>query len=215
LEPQENPIRKPIKQASSPSRIWLYVLLEGGLAVLGAGLAWAAGFKAFSRPSGEVNGSMLWPVIWGVAAGIGCFAVMSALDLLSWSPFARLRELVERALTSMLHQATTLQLAALAAAAGIGEEVLFRGFLQQGLADALGRMQVNPVIGQWAAIGIAALIFGLCHALSKTYLIAATLIGALLGYLYLSADHILAPIVAHGLYDFIAILYFVRSKRAQ
>jgi membrane protease YdiL (CAAX protease family) len=141
--------------------------------------------------------------------------VMSLLDRLPWNPLSNLRDLVERALAQLLQEATLLQIAALALAAGIGEEVLFRGFLQQGAADVFRRMELGEVLSQSLAIGLASLIFGLCHAVSKTYLVAATVIGALLGYLYIAVDDILAPIVAHAVYDFIAILYFVRSQRKE
>jgi uncharacterized protein len=213
LESEDDPIRNSASQESGSSRIWLYVMLEGGLALIGIALAWAAGINAIGRPSGAEELAFFTPLLWGVGVGLGFFVVMFGLDKLSFSPLARLRELVERAMAQLLAGANLWQIAALAAAAGIGEEVLFRGFLQQGVADAMKRMEFDPLVCQIAAIGLASLIFGLCHALTKTYLVAATVIGALLGYLYVYTDNLLAPIVAHGVYDFVAILYFVRSSR--
>lgn len=213
MDPPENSSRKSLGKETNSSPIWLFIAFEGGLAALGILLAWAAGFDALGRPSGSNEGLLVKPIALGIGVGLICFAVMSALDRLNWAPLARLREIVEQAMAKLLREASLWQVVALAAAAGIGEEVLFRGFLQQGVADAMKRMEFDVVPAQCAAIGAASLIFGLCHAMTKTYLVAATVMSAILGYLYLYADHILAPIVAHGLYDFVAILYFVRSQK--
>lgn len=185
------------------------------MAPLGMLLAWLAGINALARPSLKEESVVLTSTAWGLSAGLVLFAMVYVLDKLPWNPLANLRDLVERALATLLREATLLQIIALSAAAGIGEEVLFRGFLQQGVADAMRRMEFTEFHTQCAAIGAASLIFGLVHAVSKTYLFAATAIGGLLGCLYIAADDIVAPIVAHGVYDFIAILYFVRSQRKQ
>ncbi len=212
MDSPENSSRKSLGRETNSSPIWLFIAVEGGLAVVGILLAWAAGIHALGRPSGVEEGSLVKPIALGIGVGLVCFVVMSGLDRLNWEPLARLREVVEQAMAKLLREATLWQIVALAGAAGIGEEVLFRGFLQQGVADAMKRLEFDFVPAQCIAIGAASLIFGLCHAMTKTYLVAATLMSVILGYLYLYADHILAPIVAHGLYDFIAILYFVRSR---
>jgi hypothetical protein len=48
--------------------------------------------------------------------------------------------------------------------------------------------------------------------LSATYAILAALIGLYLGLLLIWTGNLLAPAVAHGLYDFIALLYLVRGN---
>jgi membrane protease YdiL (CAAX protease family) len=180
---------------------------------VGIVLAWAAGINALARPSLKEEDIAVLSAAWGLGAGLAFFGIMLVLDKLPWNPLENLRDVVERALARLLRDATMLQIFALSAAAGIGEEVLFRGFLQQGVADAMRRLQFEELHAQIAAIAAASIIFGLVHAVTKTYLVAATIMGAALGYLYIAADDILAPIVAHGVYDFIAILYFVRSQR--
>lgn len=213
MEPSDRPSRVPSDELAGGNQIWQYVLFEGGLALLGMGLAWAAGVNALARPSLREENIAVEATAWGFGAGLFFFGVMYVLDKLPWNPLESLRDVVERALAQLLREATLLQILALSVAAGIGEEVLFRGFLQQGVADAMRRLQFEELPAQIAAIAAASIIFGLVHAVTKTYLVAATLMGAALGYLYLFADNILAPIVAHGVYDFIAILYFVRSQR--
>lgn len=213
MESPERPSRLPTEEIIGGSRIWVYVLVEGGLALLGMVLAWAAGFDALARPSLKEENVALLSTAVGLGAGLVLFGIMYAMDKLPWIGLEDFHDLVDRALGELLREVTLLQMIALSAAAGIGEEVLFRGFLQQGVADAMRRMEFTELQAQCAAIGAASLIFGLVHAVSKTYVVIATVIGGLLGYLYIASDDIVAPIVAHGVYDFIAILYFVRTKK--
>ncbi len=63
-------------------------------------------------------------------------------------------------------------LLALAVAAGVGEEALFRGLLQTALGERLG-----PV----AAVGLVGALFGAAHAISIAYGVMATALGLYLG----------------------------------
>lgn len=86
------------------------------------------------------------------------------------------------------------------AAAGIGEEWLFRGVLQ-------------PVIGMPAA----AAAFGLLHIGGRHMLafgVWAAWMGLALGSLALATGGLIAPIVAHGVYDMLALEYIRRGARA-
>jgi hypothetical protein len=47
---------------------------------------------------------------------------------------------------------------------------------------------------------------------SLTYAVIAALIGAYLGAIMLLTQNVLTPIVAHGLYDFVALLYLVYGR---
>jgi hypothetical protein len=75
-----------------------------------------------------------------------------------WRPLAELRELVLAHLGPLLRDCTLLDLVVIAAGAGFGEEVLFRGFLQVALTGWL------PV---WGALVAASVLFGLVHALTR------------------------------------------------
>jgi uncharacterized protein len=96
--------------------------------------------------------------------------------------------------------------AAVALAAGFGEEMLFRGVIQAGLSGA---------IGPWAAIFVAALLFGLAHAISLAYLVAATLIGMYLGAIYQITGNLLIACLVHALYDWVGIHYYLQRRRTQ
>ena len=87
-------------------------------------------------------------------------------------------------------------------------ELLFRGLIQSGLQGWFG----EPY--GWAlALAVASIAFGICHWLNATYAIIAGAMGIYLGGLFLLVDDLAAPIVAHAVYDFGAILYLTRASR--
>jgi membrane protease YdiL (CAAX protease family) len=143
------------------------------------------------------------------AAGYGVAATLPLLGLLrwclrtEWGPMRRLVSLVEEHLTPYLARVSLGGIVLVSLMAGIGEEVLFRGVIQAGLADRL------PA---WLAVGIAAVLFGVVHWLTVSYAVFATLIGVYLGVLFLVTDNLLAPAVTHALYDMVALSVLVRLK---
>jgi len=129
------------------------------------------------------------------------------IDRFPWGPLAALKADVDRLVVPVFRDSSIVDLALVALSAGIGEEMLFRGLLQHGLASWLA-----PPWGIWLALAIASAAFGCAHMLSATYAILAALIGLYLGLLLIWTGSLLAPAVAHGLYDFIALLYLVRGN---
>jgi uncharacterized protein len=89
-------------------------------------------------------------------------------------------------------------------AAGIGEELLFRGFLQAALTAWIG-----PPAGPWIGLLLTAALFGICHWLCAAYGLLATAIGLILGLLVWLTGNLVAPIVTHSLYDFLVLLYLL------
>ena len=76
------------------------------------------------------------------------------------------------------------------------EELLFRGVL-------------HPLAGPfWSNV-----LFGLAHFITPTYAVLAGLLGAYLGGLLELSENLLAPIITHGLYDFLAFLVVARECR--
>ncbi len=110
---------------------------------------------------------------------------------------------VKTILGEPLLRMSELEMFLLAAAAGIGEEVLFRGVIQGLFADPM-----------WG-LAITSVIFGLLHALTVMYFLIATVIGVYLGWLYQTTDHLLVPIVVHWLYDAVALFLFRRRFRKE
>jgi uncharacterized protein len=122
------------------------------------------------------------------------------LDLL-----ARFRKLIEDRITPLFASLRWWQLLLLAAAAGWGEEMLFRGLLQPLFSQWLGT---------WFGIGGLAIVFGLAHALSWLYFLITVLMSIYLSWLLHTTNNLAVPILVHGLYDAVALLIVqLESKR--
>jgi membrane protease YdiL (CAAX protease family) len=83
--------------------------------------------------------------------------------------------------------------------AGFGEELVWRGYILNRVADLLGRSRLG-----WAiSIGIVSVVFGLAHTYQGwTGIIENSIDGALLALLYIACGrNLIAPIVAHGVTD--------------
>ena len=109
-----------------------------------------------------------------------------------------IRRLYRTTLRPLFAGAGVIEVAAIAVAAGIGEELLFRGALQ-------------PEIG----VVPASLVFGALHMGGRGTLAFGgwvAVMGGLLGWLAVATGGLLAPIVAHALYDAAALAY-IRCDR--
>ena len=175
----------------------LAVLFESGLGFVGLAFAWWREVPVFSQL--ELNSAA---VLRGVLACLPMLLLLGVAAHVPWAPLVQLKRQVESLVREMFADSHWLELAFISLAAGVGEEILFRGALQPWLASLM-----NPVF----ALCAVSLLFGLVHALSVTYLVAATLIGFYLGWLAMEYEDLVASIVAHALYDFLALLY-IRKK---
>jgi membrane protease YdiL (CAAX protease family) len=154
--------------------------------------------------------ALLWvllrrlPVTWGepgraIATGIAVAVLLAAVQygLLHHAPaigpVEALRRLYGELLYPLFHSVTPAEIIGISVLAGVGEELFFRGAMQQEWG--------------WAA---ASLIFGLCHVGNRDTLILglwAALVGGILGWLAMVTGGLLAPIIAHALYDALALSY--------
>ncbi len=110
---------------------------------------------------------------------------------------SRVHAFLDHEFVSAFRGSVDLELLLLALLAGFGEEIFFRGVLQQ-------------ETGIW----VASLIFGVLHGPSKDFwplALWAAVMGALLGFLYESTGNLVVPAVAHAVYDGVALVY-VRNK---
>jgi uncharacterized protein len=161
----------------------------------------------------------IWSDAKGLFVGIvlgGCLgailaAAIFALARLPLRSLRDLQEMMETRLREFLIQLTPVELVVLAMAAGIGEEILFRGWLQQGLFTLLGA-EKNALFGVLGLL-IASVLFGLAHPISPVYVVLATLMGIALGGIYWSTGNLLCAIVAHAVYDAIILLKWNRELR--
>ncbi|MGH9462908.1 MAG: lysostaphin resistance A-like protein [Vicinamibacteria bacterium] len=103
---------------------------------------------------------------------------------------------LESELFSLFRGMSVWQLTLLAAAAGLGEELLFRGVIQEELG-----------------LGVASVLFGLMHGPTEDLwplALWAAVTGAALGALYQVSGNLFVPAVSHALYDSAALIYFGR-----
>jgi hypothetical protein len=132
--------------------------------------------------------------------GLALFAPIGfALVHSNYRPIVDMRQLLERVTGDFIRRSNSLEFLALSMAAGLGEEILFRGWLQRRLEDSIGAAP---------SLCVASLAFGAAHAFTAAYFITATAIGLALGYLYLRNQGLFAPIVVHAGYDFITLMLF-------
>ncbi len=119
----------------------------------------------------------------------------------------------------MFKNCTWVELAAISLLAGLGEELLFRGVFQaamvQWTGDFLPHSPAFARVGDWMAIVGVAILFGLLHAVNVAYTVLATLMGLYLGWLWLATGNLAVPIVAHAVYDFLALLYILRRCKRE
>lgn len=184
--------------AIGPEAFPLFVLFEAALAPAALVLGWMVGRRPLAGFAWEWRAALAGLV---AAAPMVGFLALS----LRWpvGALGRIRAFFDRELAPALQGRSWRELALLAAVAGVGEEMLFRGVIQTALSESLGR-----------GIGFAAssVLFGLLHPASVAYAVIAGLIGAFLGAVYLATGNLLSAIVAHAVYDFAALLMLLRAR---
>ncbi|HTI50610.1 MAG TPA: type II CAAX endopeptidase family protein [Planctomycetaceae bacterium] len=167
------------------------ILFEGSL----IGVAGLLGRWFDVDPLGKLSPS-LSSVAWGTAATVPMLLLFLICYRWPVGPFRRIKQLLVETLGPSLAACRWYDLLLLAAVAGVGEELLFRGVLQ----PRLGLAGSN-------------ILFGVAHSVSPVYALLAGGIGVYLGWLFKATGNLLAPIVTHGLYDFLAFLVVARDFR--
>lgn len=199
------------RAATGSSFVNMTIAFEAGLGVVAIFVGWLVGFA----PLGTLNLHSFSDAARAVAIGLmGTLPMLVGLVLMDRYPVGRLRglkDLVEQRLTPLFRAAGVPRLFLISAAAGWGEELLFRGLIQAGLIAMLSETWGSPMAIAFALL-VASILFGMCHWLSTMYLVIATAMGFYFGGLMLWADSLLAPIITHALYDFAALVYLVHWK---
>ncbi len=182
----------------APTRIMVTtaVAFEAALIVAALVLGWL-----LDEPPVSDFGFTLGGLAWGVAAVVPMLGLLWFSRQISWRPFRRLRIVLDRRLMPMFRGWSPWDLASLSLVAGVSEEMLFRGVVQDAATSRYG-LPMGLMIGS--------LVFGMLHAVTRTYAVLVTLIGVYLGAIYVACGNLLVPIIAHGLYDFLALLYLAR-----
>lgn len=187
------------------SRIFLIGLaLEGAMGLVGIALAALLGVDIPALFGGMAGGGAAGRAA-AVAAGLlaaapplaAFFAALSS----PWPPLARIRRTLSETLIPQLSGLGLPRVLMLAAAAGLGEELFFRGFLQPALTGPFGEV---------GALVAAAAVFGAVHWITPFYALYAGVLGLYLGGLFLATGGIIAPVVCHAAYDAVALGVYLR-----
>jgi uncharacterized protein len=175
---------------------------EAALVLVALGLGW------FSKrpPLAQIDWTVQ-SVGYGLSASLPLIGGLVLITRYPLGPLKALDEVVRQFLVPLFRPARVWQLFLISALAGIGEEFLFRGVLQAGVEQFSG--------APWLALAVASLLFGLAHPITTTYAVLAAAIGVYLGWLWLATGNLLVPIVTHGAYDFVALLYLLRRRDSQ
>lgn len=186
-------------QIDRKSLLLISLFAEGGLALIS--LILLDNFR--DEVLSQINLS------WG-ATGYALLLCLPMLGVLfvamrsKWQPFSHLKIELEEKIQPIFANCKLIDLAFISFLAGFGEELFFRGWLQNLLTDKLGI---------WAGILLASLIFGLAHYISKEYVIYASLTGIYLGLIYHVSGNLYVVMAIHALYDFIALVYLVEKGK--
>lgn len=203
----------------SPDEVFLTaVLFEGALGVLALVLGWAIGPSARATIPEFV--SEQW---WQIASGL-LYGSLAAIPILLFIEFVRripcepVRELERLTDDEMIRSLLALrpsELIVISICAGIGEELLFRGWLMYWLAEggAMATGSTASPLALGAAVVVSSIVFGLFHPITKLYVVLATLMGIYFGALAIYTGNLLVPIAAHATYDAAQLIMTARSER--
>lgn len=165
------------------------VVVEGGMALVALACAALRGRPLFAEGD-AAPGAIVLGVVFTLPLLMAYFAARRA----KWTEvFGPLDEIVARLVRGL----TAPDLLAVSLLAGFGEEMLFRGILQDGLL---------PTLGPFGALVAASAVFGALHWVTRTYALLAGVVGLYLGVLYFATKNLLIPVVVHALYDFVLLL---------
>ena len=177
------------------SFFWQAVLVEGGLAVVAILVDLIFGLGLYYWEHCWCDGETLYHIACAVLPLIAVYFVLQAVPIAS---LRRIDRLVRDVFQQHMAPLSLWQLALIAALAGIGEELFFRGLLQMGLCT---------FVDVWLAVLIASLVFGLAHSITPTYVLLAFVISLYLGFLFVYTGNLFIPIAIHALYDFFVFMF--------
>ncbi len=178
----------------------MMLAFELGLGVLAIVLALAFGLKPWQALD---FGPSAW--LLAVLATLPMAAMLPLLARSRWAWVEELRRFMRTVVVPLFASLPNGALLLVALAAGVGEELLFRGVLQAGLSGWLG-----PLPG----LLLASLAFALVHAVSRAYFLLSLLAGLYLGLIFLWTGNLLVVILVHFLYDWVALHWWVRGPGA-
>jgi membrane protease YdiL (CAAX protease family) len=186
-----------LERRNRPAIVRTALWFEGGLGLLAWLVGWWLGFPPLASFHWDSRSALV-----GLAACAPMLLFFWLCERWPVGPLVRLRDFSDQVIRPLFVGCTVPELALIALSAGVGEEMLFRGLLQTALTYWLGLVP---------GIALAALLFGLLHMLTLTYAVLAALLGLYLCVVWQLDGNLLSVILAHGLYDFVVLLFLLRT----
>ncbi|MBR5161688.1 MAG: CPBP family intramembrane metalloprotease [Thermoguttaceae bacterium] len=189
------------------------IIFEGTMALIGAVLALVCGLdlsKAFQTSDMAAFFNQL-------ALGVGLAAAMGILftflDHVPWSQLKIVSEKTKEIVNEAFKDSSHFNRFLVCLLAGVGEEILFRGFIFIVIFEFWPwGLEFNMNI--FAAVIISSALFGLGHYISLMYFFLSSLLGVVFCLVFLWTGSLIAPVVAHALYDFFAIEFALKESAA-
>ncbi|MCA8988493.1 MAG: CPBP family intramembrane metalloprotease [Planctomycetaceae bacterium] len=178
-------------------------IFEFSLLIVAFGLGWI-----FSVSPTEYADWNIRAIGYGLLSAVPLFFIFLGIEQLPLPSVQKVQQTVLNTLGRYLAECSHAELAMLAILAGVGEEVLFRGFMMVWLESFLNY--------EWSWV-ISSMAFGIVHAVTWTYAIFASLAGLYFGWLFDATGerNLLAPIASHAFYDYLAFLVIVRDAKRE
>ncbi|MGB7345603.1 MAG: CPBP family intramembrane glutamic endopeptidase [Pirellulaceae bacterium] len=188
------------------------VIFELALGAFALILGWTVGPDARAMIP-ELSLDEWWPVVSGILYGcLAAIPIVIFIDIVRRLPFESVRaleKLGDDGIFKALLELRGIELVLISICAGVGEELLFRGWLMYFLASSGEGGPTAIELG--AALVVSSIAFGLVHPITKLYVFLAALMGLYFGGLLLWTENLLVPIAAHAAYD--AIQLIISSRR--
>ncbi|TWT93874.1 CPBP family intramembrane glutamic endopeptidase [Stieleria varia] len=201
-----------------PTTVFLWATtFEIGLGLIALIVGWIIGPDArelLPQLSNDSVGLLLWQILIGCAASLPMVALVALLLRLPFEPIREITRLSEDDTMKALLRLTPIELIVISACAGVGEELLFRGWLLPFLAGGSNVLE-QPTIAIGASIIGSSILFGLVHPITKLYVVLAGFMGVYFAFLMLATGSLLIPIATHACYDAIQLLIASRQSRQQ
>lgn len=180
--------------------VLLAILVEGGLLAGASLLGWM-----LDQPPLRFFAWSWQGLLWGVVAVLPL--LMLFFLFLRWpiGPLRRIQRFTDEVVRPLLAPCSLIDLLGISLLAGLGEELLFRGVVQEAF---------KTWFTLWVGIAVASVLFGLMHAITFTYAVLAALMGAYLGFVFAYTDNLLVVILTHALYDFVVLVWLLRGPGA-
>ena len=169
---------------------------------------WIAGGRALAALGPGTAGTGLWAWIgWGCAIVVAAFMAAQALLMgrdARGQDLATARKQLEDMEELLPHTAAEARaFGVLALATGVGEEVVYRGFVLAWVAAWLsGPLGLGATVSLWSAVVLSSILFGLAHAYQgRSGILQNSLSGFGFALLAVATGGLLAPMIAHAALD--------------